>query len=84
MLRRLAVFVGHFSLDAALAVVTGTDIDRSQALAAVDSLIGKSMIATRPAGAMMRYRLLDTTRTYLLNIAIDETEAAELAGRHAT
>jgi len=32
----------------------------------------------------MRYRLLDTTRTYLLNIEIDDTEAAELAGRHAT
>ncbi len=84
VLRQLAVFVGHFSLDAALTVVAGTDIDRSQALAAIDSLIGKSMIATRPIGAMMRYRLLDTTRTYLLNIAIDDTEAAELAGRHAT
>src|SRR5215813_9149873 len=71
VLRRLAAFVGHFSLDAALAVVTCTDIDQSQTLAAIDSLIGKSMIATRPIGAMMRYRLLDTTRTYLLNIAID-------------
>src|SRR5262249_44450353 len=70
--------------DAALAVITGTDIDQSQALAAIDSLIGKSMIATRPIGAMMRYRLLDTTRTYLLNIAIDDTEAADLAGPHAT
>jgi predicted ATPase/DNA-binding winged helix-turn-helix (wHTH) protein len=84
VLRRLAVFVGHFSLEAALAVITGTDIDQSQALAAIDSLIGKSMIATRPIDGMMRYRLLDTTRTYLLNIAIDDTEAADLAGRHAT
>jgi predicted ATPase/DNA-binding winged helix-turn-helix (wHTH) protein len=84
VLRRLAVFVGNFSLDAALAVVTDTDIDQSQALASIDSLVGKSMIATRPSGAMMRYRLLDTTRTYLLNITIDDTEAAALAGRHAT
>ncbi|MGY8668524.1 winged helix-turn-helix domain-containing protein [Bradyrhizobium sp. UFLA05-109] len=84
VLRRLAVFVGHFSLDAALAVVTSNDIDQSQVLAAIDSLAGKSMIAIRPIDAMMRYRLLDTTRTYLLNIAIDDTEAAGLAGRHAT
>src|SRR5262249_336530 len=35
VLRRLAVFVGHFSLDAALAVVTSTDIDQSQVLAAI-------------------------------------------------
>src|SRR5262249_31109050 len=63
---------------------TSTDIDQSQVLAAIDSLVGKSMIATRPIGTMMRYRLLDTTRTYLLKIAIVDTEAADLAGRHAT
>jgi predicted ATPase/DNA-binding winged helix-turn-helix (wHTH) protein len=84
VLRRLAVFVGHFTLDAALAVVAGTDIDQSQAMGAIESLVGKSMVATRPAGAMMRYRLLDTTRAYVRNIAIDDAEAADLAGRHAT
>jgi predicted ATPase/DNA-binding winged helix-turn-helix (wHTH) protein len=84
VLRRLAVFIGHFTLDAALAVVTGTEIDQSQALAAVEGLVGKSMIATHPTGAMMRYRLLDTTRAYVLAMVIDDTEAAELALRHAT
>jgi len=84
VLRRLGVFVGHFTLDAALAVVPDSDIDESQVLGAVESLIGKSMIATRPVGAMMRYRLLDTTRAYVLNIAIDDAEATALATRHAT
>jgi predicted ATPase/DNA-binding winged helix-turn-helix (wHTH) protein len=84
VLRRLAVFVGHFTLDAALAIITGTDIDQSQALGAIESLVGKSMVATRPIGAMMRYRLLDTTRAYVLNIAIDDAETADLAARHAT
>jgi predicted ATPase len=84
VLRRLAVFVGHFTLDAALAVVTGTDIDQSQVIGGIESLVGKSMIATYPVGAMMRYRLLDTTRAYVLNIALDDTEAADLAVRHAT
>jgi predicted ATPase/DNA-binding winged helix-turn-helix (wHTH) protein len=83
VLRRLAVFVGHFALDAALAIVAGTDIDQLQALGAIESLVGKSMIVTGPIGAMMRYRLLDTTRAYLLNLAIDATEAADLAMRHA-
>jgi predicted ATPase/DNA-binding winged helix-turn-helix (wHTH) protein len=82
VLRQLAVFVGHFTLDAALAVVTGTDIDQPQILGAIDSLVGKSMIATHPIGAMMRYRLLDTTRAYVLNIGSDN--AAALAARHAT
>jgi predicted ATPase/DNA-binding winged helix-turn-helix (wHTH) protein len=84
VLRRLAIFVGHFTLDAALAVVIGSDIDQTQALGAIESLVGKSMIATRPIGAMMRYRLLDTTRAYVLAVAINDTEAAELAVRHAT
>src|SRR6202035_2465862 len=68
VLRRLAVFVGHFTLDAALAVATSEGIGQAEVFAAVDSLVAKSMVATRPLGAMMRYRLLDTTRAYALNI----------------
>jgi predicted ATPase/DNA-binding winged helix-turn-helix (wHTH) protein len=84
VLRRLAVFVGHFTLDAALDVVTSATLDRSHVFEAIDSLVAKSMVATRPIGAMMRYRLLDTTRAYALDIGIDATEAVDLAIRHAT
>ena len=83
VLRRLAVFVGHFTLDAALEVVTSATLDRSTVLGAMDSLVAKSIVATRPVGAMMRYRLLDTTRAYVLEIRIDDAEAADLAVRHA-
>jgi predicted ATPase/DNA-binding winged helix-turn-helix (wHTH) protein len=84
VLRRLTVFVGHFTMDAALAVVTSADIDQALVFRAIDNLVIKSMVATRPIGAMMRYRLLDTTRAYVLEIAIDDAEAADLAARHAT
>jgi predicted ATPase/DNA-binding winged helix-turn-helix (wHTH) protein len=84
VLRRLAVFVGHFTLDAALAVVASPEVDQSTVFATIDSLVAKSMVATRPIGAMMRYRLLDTTRAYALGIGIDTAEAADLAIRHAT
>lgn len=40
--------------------------------------------ATRPVGAMMRYRLLDATRAYALEISVDDIELAGLAARHAT
>jgi predicted ATPase/DNA-binding winged helix-turn-helix (wHTH) protein len=83
VLRRLAVFVGHFTLDAALAVVTSTTIGHEGVFAAIDSLVSKSMVATRPAGAMMRYRLLDTTRAYALETSIDDVELIDLAVRHA-
>ena len=83
VLRRLAVFVGDFTFDAALAVVTSAGVNQSRVVGAIDSLIAKSMVATRPIGAMMRYRLLDTTRAYALDIGIDEVEATDLAVRHA-
>jgi predicted ATPase/DNA-binding winged helix-turn-helix (wHTH) protein len=83
VLRRLAVFVGHFTLDAALEVVTSATLERSVVFGAMDSLVAKSMVATRPIGAMMRYRLLDTTRTYALEAKIDDAESTDLAVRHA-
>jgi len=84
VLRRLAVFVGHFTLDAALAVVTSATVNQSLVFGAIDSLVAKSMVATSPIGAMMRYRLLDTTRAYALEISVDDAELADLAVRHAT
>ncbi|OKO70689.1 winged helix-turn-helix domain-containing protein [Bradyrhizobium sp. AS23.2] len=81
VLRRLAVFAGHFTIDAALEVVPDERVDRSHLFDAIDSLVAKSMVAPRPIGAMMRYRLLDTTRAYLLEI---EPNDAALAARHAT
>lgn len=81
VLRRLAVFAGHFTIDAALEVVPDERVDRTRLFDAVDGLVAKSMVAPRPIGAMMRYRLLDTTRAYLLEI---EPADAALAARHAT
>ncbi|MBR0938896.1 winged helix-turn-helix domain-containing protein [Bradyrhizobium jicamae] len=83
VLRRLAVFVGHFTLDAALEIVTSATVDRSAVLGGLDSLVAKSIVAASPLGAMMRYRLLDTTRAYALEIGIDDAEAANLSTRHA-
>jgi predicted ATPase/DNA-binding winged helix-turn-helix (wHTH) protein len=84
VLRRLAVLVGHFTLDAALAVATSATVDQALALGAIDGLVAKSMVATDPIGAMIGYRLLDTTRAYALKIGIDDTELVDLATRHAT
>jgi predicted ATPase/DNA-binding winged helix-turn-helix (wHTH) protein len=83
VLRRLAVFVGHFTIEAALAVVTSANVDQALVFGVIDSLVGKSMVATDPVGAMMRYRLLDTTRAYALEIRLDGAEFADLAARHA-
>ena len=83
VLRRLAVFVGHFTIDAALAVVSSETIDESVVFGAIDSLVAKSMVATRHVGAMIRYRLLDTTRAHALEIKVDNDDLADLPLRHA-
>ena len=84
VLRRLVVFVGHFTIEAALAVIaSGTD-DRALIFGAIDSLVAKSMVTADPVGAAMRYRLLDTTRAYALEIMIDDAELGDLAVRHAS
>jgi predicted ATPase/DNA-binding winged helix-turn-helix (wHTH) protein len=80
VLRRLAVFAGPFTMEAALAIVTSATVDQSLVFGAIDSLVAKSMVATHPVGAMMRYRLLDTTRAYALAISVDDPD---LATRHA-
>jgi predicted ATPase/DNA-binding winged helix-turn-helix (wHTH) protein len=84
VLRRLAVFVGHFTLEAAQAVVTSATIDQVLILGAIGSLVAKSMVATNRVGSTMRYRLLDTTRAYALQISVDAAELADLAARHAS
>jgi predicted ATPase len=84
LLRRLSIFVGHFTLDAALDVAAGTPLNRATVTMALDSLVEKSMVAVRPIGAMVRYRLLDTTRAYALETDVDSDDLADLAARHAT
>jgi predicted ATPase len=84
LLRRLSIFVGHFTLDAALEIAASAPLNRTTAAASLDSLVEKSMVAVRPIGAMVRYRLLDTTRAYALETNIDGADLADLAVRHAT
>src|ERR1700716_2757990 len=49
ILRRLAVFVGHFTLDA-VTTVCGYDISRKDILNTIDSLVAKSMVVIHPIG----------------------------------
>lgn len=82
VLRQLAVFVGYFTLDAALAIVAGESADKALILEAIDSLVAKSMVATHSIGSVMFYRLLDTTRDYAL-VGVGSEETAGVARRHA-
>ncbi|WP_458097176.1 ATP-binding protein [Roseomonas sp. WA12] len=87
LLRRLAIFQGCFTLDAAVAV-GGDDAqpDGTEAVAIVDRvarLLDKSFLAPQPRAGEMAYRCLDTTRLYLLDKMEEAGEFAAIARRHA-
>jgi predicted ATPase/DNA-binding winged helix-turn-helix (wHTH) protein len=83
ILPRLAVFAGTFSLDAAGAVVGGAEIVLPDVVEYIFSLVAKSLVATVVEGETVRYRLLDTTRAYVLEKLTENGERERLARRHA-
>src|SRR6266542_4230947 len=83
VLRRLGVFVGAFTLDAASAVAAGVDIPASEVADAVANLVGKSLVSTDVGGAMVHYRLLETTSAYAREKLIESAELEDFARRHA-
>jgi predicted ATPase/DNA-binding winged helix-turn-helix (wHTH) protein len=83
VLQRLSVFVGFFTIDGAQSIAAANDIGGAQVVVAVSGLVAKSLVATETGYAMTRYRLLDTTRAYILGKLIDSGDADETAKRHA-
>jgi predicted ATPase/DNA-binding SARP family transcriptional activator len=85
MFRRLAVFRGGFTLDAAEVVcVDGVDLASEAVLDEVARLVDRSLLEFREEGGAARYRLLETVRQYAA-LRLDEAgEAASTAGRHAS
>jgi len=81
--RGLSVFVGPFTLEAALAVAASQGIDEAEAVEAISNLLSKSLIATSPAERRLRYRLLDTTRAFVGDKLVESGESARVARAHA-
>jgi predicted ATPase len=82
-LRRLSVFVGPFTLEAALAVASCEDIGEPEAVEAISNLLSKSLVTTSPAERRLRYRLLDTTRTFAADKLAESGEEDQVARAHA-
>jgi predicted ATPase/DNA-binding winged helix-turn-helix (wHTH) protein len=83
LLRRLAVFAGGFTIDAAAAVMTDTDFDASAVLDGIANLVAKSWVALDKSGAGARWTLLETIRAYALEKLAEHAEADVAAGHHA-
>src|SRR6266481_2910777 len=83
VLRRIAPFVGHFTLEGARHVAGELGADTGEIFDAIAGLVEKSLIATRIDETQAQYRLLDTTRAYALEKLEEHGEFDVVLRRHA-
>ena len=82
LFRRLAVFVNGFTLDGAIAVGSGPDLDELDAFDVLASLADKSLVLTEPDRDELRYRMLESTRAYAREKLTAVGELSASLGRH--
>ena len=82
LLRRLSVFAGGWTLEAAEQVCSGAGIDRYGVLDALTGLVDKSLVTADDHGPQARYRLLETVRQYATTRLADAGEVQALRERH--
>lgn len=79
--RRLGIFPGSFSIDAAVAVGGADGLEPCEIECALGRLIDKSLL-TVDAGDPPRYRLLETLRLFAMNKLRESNESDAIAERH--
>lgn len=82
LLNRLGIFCG-FTLEAATAICAGEGLDAGDFVDLVAALVDKSLVTVDAGPRRERFRLLETTKAYVLEELAIAGEADLLARRHA-
>lgn len=82
LLRRLTVFAGGWSLDAAEAVCTSPEFDDQEVLRLITGLADKSLVIAETREAAARYRMLETVRQYAQEKLRELGEYPQAVERH--
>ena len=77
--RRLAGFIGGFSLGAAIGVAADAELDQFEVIDSITILMAKSLLVIDAGDGHARYRLLETTRVYALDKLAEAQETALIA-----
>jgi predicted ATPase/DNA-binding winged helix-turn-helix (wHTH) protein len=83
VMRRLAVFVGDFTAEAASLVVAGGEVAASEVLSSLANLVTKSLVILDAGRAIAHHRLHETTRAYAIEKLAESGEFDQVARRHA-
>jgi non-specific serine/threonine protein kinase len=81
--RRLSVFAGGFSIEAAEDVCSDDRLEREQILELIGNLVDRSILTMAQQGRTGRYRFLETMRLFGAERLREAGEEAELRRRHA-
>ncbi len=81
--RRLAVFAGGWTLDAAVKVCVDDAIDEWSVIEDLTSLVDKSLVISDPSGGERRYSMLSSIWEYGLERLAESGEADAIAEKHA-
>jgi predicted ATPase/class 3 adenylate cyclase/DNA-binding CsgD family transcriptional regulator len=82
LLRRLSVFAGGWTLEAAEAISSGNGVEASDILDLLTSLVDKSLVTVETQDGEARYRLLETVRQYGRDRLLAAGDAIEVRQRH--
>jgi predicted ATPase/class 3 adenylate cyclase len=82
LFRRLSVFAGSWTLEAAKAVCAGDDLDTWEVMDLMASLIDKSLVIRIEGASPDRYRFLETIRQYARDQLMEEGESLTFHEKH--
>jgi predicted ATPase/DNA-binding CsgD family transcriptional regulator len=83
LFRRLSVFAGGFTFEAAESVCAGEHVERDDVLELLSHLVDKSLVLVAEEGGEARYRLLETVQQYGREKLDESGEGTETRRRHA-
>jgi non-specific serine/threonine protein kinase len=83
MFRRLSVFAGGWTVEAAEGVCSGRGIEKREVLELLSELVNHSLVVVAKQGVAMRYRLLEPMRQYAAQRLRDAGEREDVRRRHA-
>jgi len=83
LFRRLAVFRGGFTMEAAEAICAGIELEQARIIDLVDSLAAKSLLRRQQTPEGARFQMLETIRGFAVALFERAPEAGEMRQCHA-